>query len=46
MKRLSLFRARTAVSAGSAPSAGAAPMGGGCCGVGLRVSLAIAPRAD
>ena len=34
MKRLSLFRARTAVSAGSAPSAGAAPMGGGCCGGG------------
>ena len=34
MKRLSLFRARTAVSAGSAPSAGAAHMGGGCCGGG------------
>ena len=34
MKRLSLFRARTAVSAGSAPSGEAAPMGGGCCGGG------------
>ena len=35
MKRLSLFRARTAVSAGSAPSGGAAPLGGGgCCGGG------------
>ena len=33
-KRLSLFRARTAVSAGSAPSGDAAPMGGGCCGGG------------
>jgi putative FmdB family regulatory protein len=34
MKKLSLFRARTAVSAGSAPSPGAAPTGGGCCGGG------------
>ena len=34
MKRLSLFRARSAVSAGSAPSGEAAPMGGGCCGGG------------
>jgi putative FmdB family regulatory protein len=34
MRRLSLFRARTAVSAGPASGGGAAPMGGGCCGGG------------
>lgn len=34
MRRLSLFRARTAVAGGAAPSGGAAPMGGGCCGGG------------
>ena len=33
MRRLSLFRARTAVSAGPASGGGAAPMGG-CCGGG------------
>jgi putative FmdB family regulatory protein len=34
MRRLSLFRARTTVSAGPASGASAAPMGGGCCGGG------------
>jgi putative FmdB family regulatory protein len=34
MRRLSLFRARTAVASGAGPSGGSAPMGGGCCGGG------------
>ena len=34
MRRLSLFRARTAVPSGGPSSGGAAPMGGGCCGGG------------